>query len=98
MPYQGSTPGEVEPHSDASGRRGLVHLTGIEHMQSVTRADGVNIELQFKWGQDTSVKAVEARGKIDAIRADLPADLTAIRFSRLDGGSADHESAHLGRP
>ncbi len=52
-------------------------------MDSVTRADGVNIELEFKWGQDTSVKAVEARGKIDAIRADLPSDLTRYQVFKF---------------
>jgi HAE1 family hydrophobic/amphiphilic exporter-1 len=75
LPYQGSTPAEVERTVTRPVEEALSTLTGIQRMNSVTRADAVNIELQFKWGQDIAVKAVEARGKIDAIRADLPSDL-----------------------
>ena len=62
-------------------------------MNSVTRADGVNIEMQFKWGQDTAVKAVEAREKIEAIRADLPSDLT--RYQIFKGSTADQPVLNL---
>jgi len=87
LPYQGSTPAEVERTVTRPVEEALSTLTGIQRMHSVTRADGVNIDLQFKWGQDTSVKAVEARGKIDAIRADLPTDLT--RYQVFKGSTAD---------
>jgi hydrophobic/amphiphilic exporter-1 (mainly G- bacteria), HAE1 family len=93
MPYQGSTPAEVERTVTRPVEEALSTLTGIQHMNSVTRADGVNIELQFKWGQDTAVKAVEARGKIDAIRADLPADLT--RYQIFKGSTADQPVLNL---
>ena len=75
MPYQGSTPAEVERTLTRPVEEALSTLTGIQRMNSVTRADAVNIELEFKWGQDIAVKAVEARGKIDAILGDLPSDL-----------------------
>src|SRR5581483_10928991 len=47
----------------------------------------------FKWGQDTAIKAVEARGKIDAIRADLPADLT--RYNVFKSSTADQAILNL---
>ncbi len=93
LPYQGSTPAEVERTVTRPVEEALSTLTGIQRMHSVTRADGVNIDLQFKWGQDTSVKAVEARGKIDAIRADLPADLT--RYQVFKGSTADQPIMNL---
>ena len=83
LPYQGSTPAEVERTVTRPVEEALATLTGVQRMDSVTRADGVNIELEFKWGQDTSVKAVEARGKIDAIRADLPSDLTRYQVFKF---------------
>ena len=83
LPYQGSTPAEVERTVTRPVEEALATLTGVQRMNSVTRADGVNIELEFKWGQDTSVKAVEARGKIDAIRADLPSDLTRYQVFKF---------------
>ena len=93
MPYQGSTPAEVERTVTRPVEEALSTLTGIQRMHSVTRADGVNIELQFKWGQDTAVKAVEARGKIDAIRKDLPADL--LRYQVFKGSTADQPILNL---
>jgi len=93
LPYQGSTPTEVERIVTRPVEEALSTLTGIQRMNSVTRADGVNIEMQFKWGQDTSVKAVEAREKIEAIRADLPADLT--RYQIFKGSTADQPVLNL---
>ena len=93
LPYKGSTPAEVERTVTRPVEEALSTLTGIEHMHSLTRADGVNIDLQFKWGQDTAVKAVEARGRIDAIRADLPADL--IRYDIRKGSTADQPIMNL---
>ena len=93
MPYQGSTPSEVERTVTRPVEEALSTLTGVQHMNSITRADGVNIEMQFKWGQDTAVKAVEAREKIEAIRADLPSDLT--RYQIFKGSTADQPVLNL---
>jgi len=93
LPYQGSTPSEVERTVTRPVEEALSTLTGIQRMNSVTRADGVNIEMQFKWGQDTAVKAVEAREKIEAIRADLPSDLT--RYQIFKGSTADQPVLNL---
>ena len=71
----------------------LATLTGVQRMDSVTRADGVNIELEFKWGQDIAVKAVEARGKIDAIRSDLPSDL--MRYQVFKFATSDQPVLQL---
>jgi HAE1 family hydrophobic/amphiphilic exporter-1 len=93
LPYQGSTPSEVERTVTRPVEEALSTLTGVQHMSSLTRADGVNIEMQFKWGQDTAVKAVEAREKIEAIRADLPSDLT--RYQIFKGSTADQPVLNL---
>jgi HAE1 family hydrophobic/amphiphilic exporter-1 len=93
LPYQGSTPSEVERTVTRPVEEALSTLTGVQHMYSLTRADGVNIEMQFKWGQDTAVKAVEAREKIDAIRADLPSDL--LRYQIFKGSTADQPVLNL---
>ena len=83
LPYPGSTPSEVERTITRPVEEALSTLTGIERMNSVTGADNVQMFMQFKWGQDTAVKAVEARGKIDAIRADLPSDLTRYQVQKF---------------
>jgi len=83
FPYPGSTPSEIERTITRPVEEALSTLTGIQRMESVTRADGVQIIMQFKWGQNTSIKAVEAREKIDAIRADLPSDLQRYQVQKF---------------
>ena len=75
LPYPNSTPEEVEREITRPVEEALSTLTGIQHMNSTSRADGTDIFLQFKWGQDVTIKAVEAREKIDAVRSTLPSDL-----------------------
>ncbi len=87
LPYVGSTPAEVERTITRPVEEALSTLTGIEHIRSVSNADSSQIFLQLKWGQDTAVKAVQAREKIDAIRGELPSDLQryqVMKFSSSD--------------
>ena len=93
LPYQGSTPAEVERTITRPVEEALSTLTGVQRMNSTTRADGVRIFMEFKWGQDTSVKAVEAREKIDAIRADLPGDFRRVQVFK--GSTADQPVMNL---
>jgi len=87
IPYPGSTPSEVERTITRPVEDALSTLTGIKNMNSTSNAEGAQIFLEFKWGQDATIKAVEARGKIDAIRADLPSDLKRYNVQKF--ASAD---------
>ncbi len=87
VPYPGSTPAEVERVLARPIEEALSTVPGIQRMQSTSRADGLQIFIQFKWGNKVAVKAVEAREKIDAIRKDLPSDLQryqVLKFSASD--------------
>ena len=87
LPYPNSTPEEVEREITRPVEEALSTLTGIQHMNSTSRADGTDIFLRFKWGQDVTIKAVEAREKIDAVRSTLPSDLQRYfvrKFSSSD--------------
>ena len=87
VPYPGSTPAEIEHSLTRPIEEAMSTLPGLKDMQSTSRADGVQLFLQFQWGQDVSGKAIEARDKIDAIRADLPSDLQRVfvqKFSTSD--------------
>jgi len=88
LPYPGSTPGEVERTITRPVEDALSTLTGIKNMNSNSTPEGAQIFIEFKWGQDAAVKAVEARGKIDAIRDQLPSDLK--RYSVEKFGTGDH--------
>lgn len=87
VPYPGSTPAEVERVLARPIEEALSTVPGIQRMRSTSRADGLQIFIQFKWGNKVAVKAVEAREKIDAIRKDLPSDLQryqVLKFSASD--------------
>ena len=76
LPYANSTPQEVERSVTRPAEEVLATLPGIKSINSVSRADGSDIFIQFSdWGKDINIAASQARDRLDAIRGDLPNDL-----------------------
>jgi HAE1 family hydrophobic/amphiphilic exporter-1 len=86
VPYRNSTPEEVERRLTRPIEEALATLSGIEKMESTSRDDGAEIEIRFKIGEDMAIKGVEARDKLDAIRASLPSDVERINVFKFAGG------------
>lgn len=88
IPYPGSTPQEVERSITRPVEETLATLPGIKEMNSTSRADGAEIQIQFTdFDRDVAISANEARSRIDALRKDLPADMQRYyvqRFSPSD--------------
>ena len=88
LPYPGSTPNEVERTITRPVEEALSTLSGIKRMNSVSRADGANVFIEFSdWDRDIEITASEARDRIDAVRGDLPDDLQryfVFKFSTSD--------------
>lgn len=78
VPYQGSTPEEVERLITRPIEEALATLSGVERMQSTSSQDNAQIFLQFGWDQDVAAKGIEARAKVDAVRHQLPADVLRV--------------------
>ncbi|HUG99848.1 MAG TPA: efflux RND transporter permease subunit [Gammaproteobacteria bacterium] len=78
IPYEGSTPEEVERLITRPLEEALATLSGIERMQSTSRQDGAQIFLQFGWDEDAAAKGIEARAKVDAMRHQLPDDVRRV--------------------
>lgn len=73
LPYDGSTPEEVERTILRPAEEAVATMTGIKSMQGNATASGASINLQFKdWDRDISIAASDARERIDAIMDDLP--------------------------
>ena len=87
LPYPGSTPAEVERTITRPVEDALATLTGVQRITSQSTADSAQISLGLKFGQDTSLKTIEALGKIDAIRKDLPDDLPRFYVQKFSTGS-----------
>ncbi|NNK37278.1 MAG: efflux RND transporter permease subunit, partial [Xanthomonadales bacterium] len=84
VPYQGSTPEEVEREITRPVEEVLATLSGIRRLESESTAEGASIEVVFDWGEDVAVKAVEARERVEAIRDQLPDDVRRINVFKFN--------------
>jgi hydrophobic/amphiphilic exporter-1 (mainly G- bacteria), HAE1 family len=87
IPYQGSSPEEVERLITRPVEEILATMSGIQRMNSSSSRDQAMIFIFFGWGADMSARGVEARDKIDGIRAHLPDDMDRVfvrRFTSSD--------------
>lgn len=75
FPYPNSTPKEVEELITIPVEEVLGTMGGIKKMESTSAEDGASIEIRFDWGEDISIKSVEAKEKIESIWNQLPDDL-----------------------
>ncbi len=75
IPYVGSTPEEIEREITKPVEEVVATISDIKKMESNSYENGSWVRLDFDWGIDANVKALEAKEKIDAIRHLLPADL-----------------------
>jgi HAE1 family hydrophobic/amphiphilic exporter-1 len=78
VPYNGSTPEEVEQLITRPVEEALATLSGVEAMYSTSREDQAEIFLQFGWDQSMGAKGIEARAKVDSIRHLLPSDVRRV--------------------
>ena len=78
IPYQGSTPEEVERLITRPVEEALATLSGVEQMFSSSSENQAEIFLQFGWDESMGVKGIEARAKVDGIRHQLPEDIRRI--------------------
>ncbi len=78
MPYPASTPAETERLITRPAEEALATIKGIKFINSQSSSEGSRVFMVFEWGRDLTVKAVEARERLDAIRDELPRDLRRI--------------------
>jgi HAE1 family hydrophobic/amphiphilic exporter-1 len=62
----------------------LATISDIKRMVSDSDENAAEIMLEFAWGVETDVKAIEAREKIDSIRSQLPQDLERINIQKFN--------------
>jgi HAE1 family hydrophobic/amphiphilic exporter-1 len=78
IPYDGSTPEEIERLITRPVEEALATLSGVEQMVSTSTENQAQVFLQFGWDQSMGAKGIEARAKVDGIRHALPADIRRI--------------------
>lgn len=88
IPYEGSTPDEVEREITRPVEEVLATIGGIKELSSNSRASEAEFQVEFDWGSEVSIKAVEARERIEAIRDQLPADIRRINVFKFNTADA----------
>ncbi|HZD54368.1 MAG TPA: efflux RND transporter permease subunit, partial [Woeseiaceae bacterium] len=78
IPYEGSTPEEVEKLITRPVEEALATLSGVKQMFSTSSENQSQVFLQFDWDQSMGAKGIEARAKVDAIRHELPEDVRRV--------------------
>ena len=84
IPYQGSTPEEVEREITRPAEEVIATLSGIKRLESTSTANGARLEVIFDWGTDVATKAVEARERVEAIRDQFPSDVRRINVLKFN--------------
>ena len=75
IPYPGSTPEEIEQQITRPAEEVLATISDVKRMRSDSNENGAFVALEFDWGIDANVKALEAKEKLDGIRHLFPNDL-----------------------
>ncbi|MBT8084194.1 MAG: efflux RND transporter permease subunit [Woeseia sp.] len=78
IPYESSTPEEIERLITRPVEEALATLSGVERMQSSSTEERAQIFLRFGWDVPMGAKGIEARAKVDGVRHLLPADVRRI--------------------
>ncbi len=78
VPYEGSSPEEVETLITRPLEEALATLSGVETMFSSSSEDQAQVFLQFGWDQSMGAKGIEARAKVDSIKHLLPQDVRRV--------------------
>ncbi len=88
IPYRNSSPEEVERSITRPVEEAAATLTGVKRMFSESRENGTGMWVEFGWDEDTTIKGVEARDKIDAIRNQLPDEMGRVQIFKFNASDA----------
>lgn len=88
VPYRNSSPEDVERRITRPVEEAVATMTGVNRMRSESRETGTGMWVEFGWGEDMTVKGVDARDKIDALRDQLPADLGRVQIFKFNAADA----------
>lgn len=72
IPYDGSTPEEVERLIARPAEEALATLSGVQELRSTSTETGAELIVLFDWDRDPSAIAFEVRTKLESIRHQFP--------------------------
>jgi HAE1 family hydrophobic/amphiphilic exporter-1 len=78
IPYEGSTPEEVEQLITRPAEEAIATLSGIKEMRSTSSENGLEMIVFFEWGRDPAAVGFEVRTKLESIRHEFPASANRV--------------------
>ncbi len=93
--YPGSTPEEIEKNITRPLEESLSTIGSVQEIRSFSNQNQAQVIMLFDWGVNSKLKGVEAREKIDAIKADLPSDLRRVFILTFSTNDAPIVEARL---
>ena len=80
--YEGAAPAEIEEQITRNLEQRIGVVSGVRKMHSISAAGRSDIVLEFLWGTDMDLAAIEVREKIDLVR--LPLEVERPTLLRLN--------------
>ena len=80
--YEGAAPAEIEEQITRQIEQRVGVVSGVRKMHSISSAGRSDIVLEFLWGTDMDLAAIEVREKIDLVR--LPLEVERPSLLRLN--------------
>ncbi len=88
IPYDGSTPEEVEQLITRPAEEAIATLSGIKEMRSTSSENGLEMIVFFEFGRDPAAVGFEVRTKLESIRHQFPPGANRIT-TRMFAASDD---------
>jgi len=80
--FEGAAPAEVEEQITRRLEQRLGVISGVRKMHSISAAERSDVVLEFVWGSDMDIAAIEVREKLDLVS--LPLDVERPSILRLN--------------
>jgi hydrophobic/amphiphilic exporter-1 (mainly G- bacteria), HAE1 family len=86
IPYEGSTPEEVEQLITRPAEEAIATLSGIKEIRSTSSETGLEMVVFFEWDRDPSAVGFEVRTKLESIRHEFPPSANRILTQMFAAG------------
>ncbi len=86
IPYDGSTPEEVEQLITRPAEEAIATLSGIKEMRSTSSESGLEMIVFFEYGRDPAAVGFEVRTKLESIRHEFPPSANRITTRMFAAG------------
>jgi len=86
IPYEGSTPAEVEELITRPAEEAISTLSGVKELRSTSSETGAELIVFFDWDRDPAAVAFEVRTKLESIRHQFPPSADRIQTNLFAAG------------